>query len=94
MFPNISPNIDNKKKKKGVEIKLKINLWKIIIVFLLFLFFAPFLISILQFQIDSSQVELSQLLTDIKSKKVEEVVVQDQKLIVTAFHQRAKHQFF
>jgi len=91
MFPNISPNIDNKKKKKGVEIKLKINLWKIIIVFLLFLFFAPFLISILQFQIDSSQVELSQLLTDIKSKKVEEVVVQDQKLIVTYNDGETKH---
>ncbi|OGM14737.1 cell division protein FtsH [Candidatus Woesebacteria bacterium RIFCSPHIGHO2_02_FULL_42_20] len=71
--------------------KLKINLWKIIIVFLLFLFFAPFLISILQFQIDSSQVELSQLLTDIKSKKVEEVVVQDQKLIVTYNDGETKH---
>ncbi len=90
MFPNIQPNT-NSKKKKGVEIKLKINLWKIIIVFLLFMFFAPFLVSILQLQIDSSQVELSQLLADLKTNKVEEVVIQDQKLVVTYTDGEVKH---
>jgi len=83
MFPNINPSTNNKKNKKGVEIKLKINLWKVVIAFLLFLFFAPFLISVLQIQIDSRQVELSTLLNDIKDNKIEEIVVQDQKLIVT-----------
>ena len=83
MFPNINPDTNNKKNKKGVEIKLKINLWKVVIAFLLFLFFAPFLISVLQIQIDSRQVELSTLLNDIKDNRIEEIVVQDQKLIVT-----------
>src|SRR3989344_2603379 len=83
MFPNINPCTNNKKNKKGVEIKLKINLWKVVIAFLLFLFFAPFLISVLQIQIDSRQGELSTLLNDIKDNKIEEIVVQDQKLIVT-----------
>src|SRR3972149_2252183 len=91
MFPNINPSTNNKKNKKGVEIKLKINLWKVVIAFLLFLFFAPFLISVLQIQIDSRQVELSTLLNDIKDNKIEEIVVQDQKLIVTYNDGETKH---
>jgi len=71
------------KPKKRVEFKLRINLWKILIGMLLLLFFLPFLISVFQLQSTESKVDTSQALLDIKENKVEEVLVQDEKLIMT-----------
>jgi cell division protease FtsH len=71
------------KPKKKVEFKLRLNLWKILIGFFLLLFFLPFLISVFQLQSTESKVETSQALIDIKDNKVQEVLVQDEKLIMT-----------
>ncbi len=69
--------------RKKVEIKLKLNLWKIILIGLAILFFAPMILAFAQSQIDNNQIELSKALVDIKDDKVANVVIQDSKLILT-----------
>lgn len=70
-------------KKKKVEVRVKINLWRVLLAIMIFLFFAPFLLTLVQTQLENSQLELSQGITDIKEGKVEKVVVQDDKLLFT-----------
>ena len=72
-----------KNGKKKVELKIKINLWKILIAFTLFIFFAPFLLSVFEIANTSQKLDISQALTDIKDEKVKEIVVQDAKLVLT-----------
>jgi len=71
------------KKGKRFEFKLKINLWKVLIAFFLLIFFLPVILSIFQLQSTENKVETSQLLVDIKEKKVKEIMVQDDRLVVT-----------
>jgi len=71
------------KEKKRFEFRLKINLWKILIAFFLVLFFLPFVLSVAQFKSTEGNVETSQALIDIKENKVKEVIVQDEKLLIT-----------
>jgi len=77
MRPNFNP-----KAKKGFELKLKINLWKIVIAGLIIVFLAPFFLALVQTQIDNSKVDLPQVLEDIRADKIDLVSVQDNKLIV------------
>ena len=60
--------------KRRVEFKLKINLWKVLISIFLIIFFLPFVISIFEFQRLETKLETSRALTDIKEKKVKEVL--------------------
>lgn len=83
---NISKNkkIPSKKQsKKRVEVRMKINLWKVLIVTFLIIFFLPFLISIYELQSTDTQVETSRALADVKEGRVEEVLIQDERLIMT-----------
>jgi len=80
-----------KNNKKRVEVKLKINLWKAMLIFLGVLFFAPFFLALVQTQIDNSKIEVSQALSDIKEDKVEKVVIQDDKLTFTYKDGTTKH---
>ncbi|OGM21711.1 cell division protein FtsH [Candidatus Woesebacteria bacterium RIFCSPHIGHO2_01_FULL_38_9] len=59
------------------------NLWKILIAFFLVLFFLPFVLSVAQLKSTEGNVETSQALIDIKENKVKEVIVQDEKLLIT-----------
>jgi len=70
------------KNKKGVQFMFKFNLWKILIAFLIFLFFFPFLISFFQLNGNNGKVTTSQAMVDIKDGKVDEVLIQGKKLIV------------
>lgn len=70
-------------KKKKVEVRVKINLWRVLLAIMIFLFFAPFLLTLVQTQLENSQLEISQGIADIKEGKVEKVVVQDDKLLFT-----------
>lgn len=69
--------------KKKVQFKLKVNLWKVILAFFLVLFFAPFVISLFEFQRTGLEINTSDALSDIKNGKVKEVMVQNEKLILT-----------
>ncbi|MBU0569555.1 AAA family ATPase, partial [Patescibacteria group bacterium] len=56
---------------------------KVLIATFLIIFFLPFLISIYELQSTDTQVETSQALSDVKEGRVEEVLVQNEKLIMT-----------
>lgn len=81
--PDIKKPLPKKKGKKRIEIRMKLNLWKVLIAFFLFIFFAPFILSIFELQGVNEKVETSQALADIKEGKVREVKVQDEKLLLT-----------
>jgi len=71
------------KKKKRLEFRFKITIWKILIAAFLIVFFLPFILSLRELSGVTEKVDTSQLLTDIKAGKVEEVMVQDSKLLLT-----------
>lgn len=79
---NIPLNLKKGKNKK-VQLKVKLNLWKIVVVSILIFFLLPFLIAVFEFLGDSNKVEISQALLDIKGGKVEKILVQNEKLILT-----------
>ncbi len=64
--------LTNKKTKGGkrFEFRLKINLWKVMLITFLIIFFLPFIISLVEFQRTEQKVEISQALSDIKEKKI------------------------
>ena len=68
--------------KKRVELKLRINLWKVLIATFLVIFFLPFIVSVFEFQRTETRLDTSQALSDIKEKKVKNVTVQDSKLVL------------
>lgn len=69
--------------KKGVQFKLKINLWTIAIVLFVIFFVIPIAVTGVQIAGTSSKVDLSQVLYDIKGGKVDKVVIESSKLIVS-----------
>ncbi len=69
--------------KKPFQLKIKINLWTIAIGLLVVFFVLPVLITAFQLSNTSNKVEISQLMGDIKENKVEKVLIEDSKLIVT-----------
>jgi len=69
-------------KKKKVEVKVRINLRRLMWAGVAGFFVLAFLLSFLQTKIDEGQLELSGLLRDIRDGKVERVEVQEEKLIV------------
>jgi len=77
------PKKEGQKEKRLFEFKLKLNLWKILIGTFLLIFFLPFVLSLLEFQRTNSKVGIAELLNDIKADKVKEVLVQDDKLVLT-----------
>lgn len=71
------------KKGKKVEFKLKINLWKVFLTIILILFFLPFFASFFNLPGTGNRVDTSQAVLDIKDGKVKEVMIQDEKMILT-----------
>lgn len=67
-------------KKKRVELKFKINLWRLAIFGVLFLFLAPFLLALFQNSVDGQKTNLSVALRDIREGRVERVEVEEEKL--------------
>lgn len=72
-----------KKGKRRFEFRFRITFWKILIAVFLVIFFLPFILSIAQLQGVSENVDTSQALIDIKEGRVMEVMVQDEKLLLT-----------
>jgi hypothetical protein len=60
----------NLKGKKPVQFKLKINLWTIVLAVVAVFFIVPMIIVGIQSVGSSSNVDISQLMVDIKSDKV------------------------
>jgi cell division protease FtsH len=79
----VKPKLPKGKGKKRVEVRLKLNLWKIMIVVFLIIFFAPFILSVIELRGVSEKIETSQALNDIKDENISEIEVQNEKLILT-----------
>jgi cell division protease FtsH len=82
MQKNVSEKT-GKQSGKRFEFRLRINLWKVMIASFLIIFFLPFLISVFQLESNGNKADTSQALLDIKENRVKEIIVQDEKLILT-----------
>src|SRR3989344_1502139 len=71
---------NSNKKKRRVELRFRLNLWRVAMFILLLLIFAPFFASLLDSQITGSQIELSGAIADVKEGKVENVEVEAERL--------------
>jgi hypothetical protein len=71
------------KGKKQFKFKFKLNLWTLATGFLIMFFVIPILIAGFQIVGGSGNVDISQALTDIKEGKVEKVLIESDKLVVT-----------
>ncbi len=69
--------------KKQVQFKLKINLWTIALGLLVVFFVVPLIITGVQMAGSSNNVEISQLLSDVKTGKTDKILIESNKLIVT-----------
>lgn len=69
--------------KKQFQFRLKINLWTVALGLLVVFFVVPLIVTAIQMAGTNSNVEISQLLTDIKADKVEKVMIESNKLVVT-----------
>jgi hypothetical protein len=59
------------KQKKRFELKIKINLSRLLLGLMLVLLFLPFLVSLGQNSLSASKIDLSTALSDIKAEKVD-----------------------
>jgi len=74
---------NQKSKTKKVEVRIKINLRKIVYGFLILLFLLPVLLSFIQEGIDNTKIPVSSLVNDIKNEKVQKVEIEDNLLTAT-----------
>lgn len=72
-----------KKGQKQVQIKLKVNLWTIAATILIIFFVIPGIIAAFQTVGESTKLNVTQLMGDIKGGKVEKISVENSKLLVT-----------
>jgi cell division protease FtsH len=77
---SINPKID---PKKQIQFKLKINLWTVAMAVLVVFFILPLIVSGVQMIGNNNGLGVSQLLNDIKGDKVEKILVEGNKLVVT-----------
>lgn len=70
-------------KKKQFMFKIKLNVWTIIFAMAVIFFVIPLVVAGVQMASTNNQVSLSQLAVDIKDKKVDNVLIESNKLVVT-----------
>ena len=73
----------NPKNRKKFELKVKLNLWKIILTAFIIVFFLPFIISFFELKGSNTKIDTSQAISDIKQGKIKQVEVQGNKLLLT-----------
>ncbi len=71
-----------KKDLKHFQFRFKINLWTILLGIFVILFVLPIFFSALDFG-SKSRIDLSQALNDIKNEKVEKIIVENTKILLT-----------
>lgn len=70
-------------KKKKFEFKLKVNVWTLVIGASFVILFLPAFLSFFETKGLGTKVETSQILNDIKEGKVDKVLIQNEKLLLT-----------
>jgi cell division protease FtsH len=83
----MDPKKVNRKKspqgKKQFQFKLKVNLWTVALGLLVVFFVVPLIVTGVQMAGNSNNVEISQLLGDIKEGKIDKVMIESNKLVVS-----------
>ncbi len=74
--------MDPKKIKKQFQFKLKLNVWTIVLGIVVIFFVLPLIITGVQMAAGSGNVDISQVLTDIKGGKVDKILIESDKLVV------------
>jgi cell division protease FtsH len=69
--------------KKQFQFKLKLNLWTVALAILAVFFIVPAIIAGVQMAGSNNNVDISQLLNDIKGNKVNKILIESDKLVVT-----------
>lgn len=69
--------------KKQLQFKLKLNLWTVALAILAVFFIVPVFIAGVQMLGSNNSVDISQLMNDIKSGKVDKVLIESNKVVVT-----------
>jgi len=78
------PRMDPKKKNgKQFQFRLKLNLWTIALGFLAVFFIVPVIIAGVQMAGSNNNVDVSVLLSDIKGNKIDKILIESDKLVVT-----------
>jgi cell division protease FtsH len=76
--------MDPKKKNgKQFQFRLKLNLWTIALGFLAVFFIVPVIIAGVQMAGSNNNVDVSVLLSDIKGNKIDKILIESDKLVVT-----------
>lgn len=70
-------------KEKKFQFRLKINLWTVLFGVFIVLFFLPALFSLIDMKGSEAKLEMSAALSDIKEGKVEKVLIENEKVILT-----------
>ena len=70
-------------KKKQLKLKIKLDIKKILLVVFILFFLVPFVISFFEIQNNSSKLEISQAMGDIKAEKVKKITVDENKIVLT-----------
>ncbi len=71
------------KGKKQFQFKLKLNLWTVALAILAVFFIVPVIIAGVQMAGSGNNVDVSVLLNDIKGNKVDKILIESDKLVVT-----------
>jgi cell division protease FtsH len=69
--------------KKQFQFKLKLNLWTVALSILAVFFIVPVIVAGVQMAGSSNNVDISQLMNDIKGGKIDKVLIESNKLVVT-----------
>jgi cell division protease FtsH len=77
--------------KKQVQVKVRIDLRKILWGIFILVFVLPFVISILGLKDNSTKLDISQAMADIKDGKTEKVVVDSEKVVLTYKDESVKY---
>lgn len=69
--------------KKQFQFKLKLNLWTVALAILAVFFIVPVIIAGIQMAGSNNNVDISQLMNDVKGGKIEKILIESNKLVVT-----------
>jgi cell division protease FtsH len=70
-------------KEKRFQFKLKINLWTVLLGFFVLLFILPLFFSAVDMKGSSEKLDISQAVADIKEEKVEKILVENERIVLT-----------
>jgi len=78
-------------KRSQIKLKIKLDIRKILLAFFILFFLIPFVISLFEFQNNTSKLEISQAMNDIREDKIKKITVDENKIILTYKDDQVKY---